>query len=423
MQSLLKPIILFCASFIVSEIKSQDSLRYFQPDSLRAVVSFLAADSLQGRANFSSSLEKAAIFIGTQFNNAALNYYPNTNSYYQPFIPSFFKPENNEQVTVEGKMQRSSSYFFYSSYQVVPTIYSNDFKIISFTDISYDAFIKAVNRALDTTSKPLLIIIPVKNKDWIKTFKDKQFSKPIHSLLIIADDKKSPLVTVDISDIARRRTLYNIVGVQQGKSLPDEVVLVTAHYDHIGVGVDSKDAIYNGANDNASGTAAMLSLANYFSAQQNNQRTIIFIAFAGEELGLLGSQHLASIINPKSVVAMFNLEMLGKVNPSGKKSLIITGNVPSRMHRIMNKYCKTIKIDTDNNTTEKLHMRSDHYPFALKGVPAYTFMCFTPGDKDYHQPSDEISRIDFKNFSDLVLGLLPGIEAIVSAKETPGKKR
>jgi Zn-dependent M28 family amino/carboxypeptidase len=290
-------------------------------------------------------------------------------------------------------------------------------------NFSPDSLLQIINAELDSVSKPLLVIIPSKYKSWITRLKAKQFSKPNHSLLIISIDEINPIVSVSINEEARNSMLFNVIGVVPGKTLPNEIVLISAHYDHVGLNIHGSDKVYNGANDNASGTAAMLSMARYFSGLQNNQRTIVFVAFAGEELGLLGSQHLASLVKPETIIAMINLEMLGKPNVLGKKSLLITGTGYSGLERIMRKYCKSIKINSDNNIEEKLFARSDHYPFALKGVPANTFMCFTPGDKDYHQPSDEISKIDFSNFSHLVEGLLPGIEAIISGKEKPKRIR
>ena len=85
----------------------------------------------------------------------------------------------------------------------------------------------------------------------------------------------------------------------------------------------------------------------------------------------------------------------------------------------MRKYCKPIRIFSDTNIKEKLFFRSDNYPFYLKKVPSHTFMCFSSNDNTYHKPSDEILTLDFINMSNLVEGLLLGIEAVAAGAETP----
>ena len=132
-------------------------------------------------------------------------------------------------------------------------------------------------------------------------------------------------------------TLYNVVAVLEGKSRPQEVVIFSAHYDHIGMERGSRDSIFNGANDNASGTTALLMLAHYFAAKKDNSRTLVFCAFAGEELGLKGSEHFVNKINSESVVAMINIEMIGARNAAAKNSFFLTGARHSNLERILRK--------------------------------------------------------------------------------------
>jgi acetylornithine deacetylase/succinyl-diaminopimelate desuccinylase-like protein len=110
----------------------------------------------------------------------------------------------------------------------------------------------------------------------------------------------------------------------------DTIIIFSAHYDHIGQGSDiffntnftSRDSIFNGADDNATGVAALLELAKYYAAKKNNQYILLFIAFSGEELGMLGSKYLSDHINSKLVKAVINLDMLGR--PIGEKCFIIS---------------------------------------------------------------------------------------------------
>ena len=114
-------------------------------------------------------------------------------------------------------------------------------------------------------------------------------------------------------------TTSNIIGVLEGKSKKDEFVIISAHYDHLGIRKKDGqlDSIYNGANDNASGVTGVLALASYFKAKNNNERTIVFIAFTAEEMGLVGSKHFGKNIDASKFVAGINLEMIGKTPSFG----------------------------------------------------------------------------------------------------------
>jgi Zn-dependent M28 family amino/carboxypeptidase len=129
-----------------------------------------------------------------------------------------------------------------------------------------------------------------------------------------------------------------VVGVLPGKTRKDEYVIFSAHYDHLGVGKPMNgDSIYNGANDDASGVTAVIMLAKYFKALGNNERTIVFAAFTGEEMGGLGSQYFSKQFEPDKVVAMFNIEMIGTESKWGKNSAYITGFEKTDMGRILQK--------------------------------------------------------------------------------------
>ncbi len=121
--------------------------------------------------------------------------------------------------------------------------------------------------------------------------------------------------------------LKNVVGILPGNSKKEEYVIFSGHYDHLGVGKANAagDSIYNGANDDAAGTTAVIVLANYFAKQKNNERTIIFAAFTGEESGGFGSNYFSQQFNPDQVMAMFNIEMIGTESKWGTNSAFITG--------------------------------------------------------------------------------------------------
>ena len=111
----------------------------------------------------------------------------------------------------------------------------------------------------------------------------------------------------------RGLSLFNVIGCIKGTEKKEELVIISAHYDHLGTKDNLEgDKIFNGANDNASGVAAVLALAEFFSKNKTNNRTIIFVAFTAEEMGLLGSRYFGKQVNPEEIIAGINIEMIGK---------------------------------------------------------------------------------------------------------------
>ena len=136
----------------------------------------------------------------------------------------------------------------------------------------------------------------------------------------------------------RGLSLFNVIGCIKGKEKKDEFVIISAHYDHLGTKDNLEgDKIFNGANDNASGVAAVLALAEFFSKNKINNRTILFVAFTAEEMGLLGSRYFGKQVNPEEIIAGINIEMIGKESPFGPKTAWITGFDRSSFGKIIQK--------------------------------------------------------------------------------------
>ena len=235
----------------------------------------------------------------------------------------------------------------------------------------------------------------------------------------------------------------NVVGAIQGRSKSDEVIIFSAHYDHIGTistypdrytggdaSVKRGDTIYNGANDDASGVSAVISLAKYFVQKNNNERTILFVAFAGEELGLLGSKYLTSMIKPDLIKAVINIEMIGRKNAHDNWPYM-TGPELSNLYPILNKrlYKEDAKkykrsfIDRDRFVNDNLFMRSDNYPFAQLGIPAHTIMATAPSDPYYHSVSDEASTLDYEFMSRVLKAISISCQGLVNGEDTPSRIR
>jgi len=216
---------------------------------------------------------------------------------------------------------------------------------------------------------------------------------------------------------------YNVIGVIEGKSLPNEYVIISAHYDHLGIDHKKEgDNIYNGANDNASGTTAVLALAEYFKKLDNNERSLIFVAFTAEEMGLIGSRYFGKNINPNDIVAGINIEMIGKESPYGKNTAWLTGFDRSDFGEIIQKTLSDTKykLFADPYPTQNLFFRSDNAALAKLGIPAHTFST-TPMEKDsnYHKVTDEYEVLDILTIKESIELIFKGILSIVQGEDTP----
>ena len=155
--------------------------------------------------------------------------------------------------------------------------------------------------------------------------------------------------------------LSNVVGMIAGNRT-DEYVVFSAHYDHIGIRPGGDDVIANGANDNASGTTAVIELARYFNSQSKPERTLLFVAFTAEESGGLGSRYFSEQLDPDNIVAMFNIEMIGKPAVSGPNTAWITGFERSSFGEILQRAVEDTQYEfyADPYPEQNLFFRSDN---------------------------------------------------------------
>ena len=218
-------------------------------------------------------------------------------------------------------------------------------------------------------------------------------------------------------------TSSNIIGVLEGKSKKDEIVIISAHYDHLGIRSKEGvlDSIYNGANDDASGVTGVLALAEYFK-KVGNERTIVFAAFTAEEMGLIGSTYFGKGIDASKFVAGINLEMIGKTPSFGQNTAWLTGFDRSDFGKIIQKNLvgTGYQLFPDPYKNYNLFFRSDNASLARLGVPSHTFST-TPidVDKDYHQASDEAETLNMTVITQTIQAVAKGTESIINGKDTP----
>ena len=222
----------------------------------------------------------------------------------------------------------------------------------------------------------------------------------------------------------RGQAANNVIGIIPGRSKPDEFVIFSAHYDHLGMEKEGVDKIYNGANDDASGTTAVIALAKYFKELNNNARTIIFVAFTGEEIGGYGSKFFSEKMNPDKVIAMFNIEMIGTDSKWGKNSAYITGFEKTDFGTILQQNLKGTNFNfyQDPYPEQQLFYRSDNARLAAQGVPAHTISTSKMDvEANYHKLTDEVSTLDLDNMTEIIKAIAISSQTIVNGVDTPSR--
>ena len=258
--------------------------------------------------------------------------------------------------------------------------------------------------------------------------------------------------TDEKGNVTRTVESYNVIGILEGTDavLKNEAIVIGAHYDHLGKGgqgslaVNSTE-IHHGADDNASGVAGVLELARDFAKERKNKRTLIFIAFGGEEEGLIGSKFYVNdpVFPLEKTVAMINMDMIGRLREnkltiggigtaSEWKSLVETKNsIGSGGFEVNGKEQPITKVETKSPQTGKIITEtnypnftlqisedgfgpSDHSSFYGKQIPVLFF--FTGAHEDYHKPSDTADKINFGGMKQ-VLSLVEAIIKTVDANE------
>ena len=199
--------------------------------------------------------------------------------------------------------------------------------------------------------------------------------------------------------------------------------MFSGHYDHIGILQPvNGDSIANGADDDASGTTAVVSLARYFRKVGPQERTLVFAAFTAEEIGGFGSVHFSGQLNPDKVVAMFNIEMIGKESKFGRNAAFITGYEKSDFGQILQRNLSgtPFKFHPDPYPDQDLFYRSDNATLARLGVPAHTISTDQiDTDKLYHSVDDEFYSMDIGNVVATIRAIALSARGIVSGEETP----
>jgi Zn-dependent M28 family amino/carboxypeptidase len=215
---------------------------------------------------------------------------------------------------------------------------------------------------------------------------------------------------------------WNVIGKLTGTdpAQQHDVILLTAHLDHLGIGRAVRgDAIYNGADDDASGTTAVLELARALAAQPKPRRTVIFALFGSEEKGGLGSVYFRAHppVPLKDIAAYLEFEMIGCPDPAvARHTLWLTGWNRTDLGPELAKH--GAHLVADPHPAEHFFRRSDNYVFAKKGVIAQTVSSYGL-HPDYHQPSDDLAHIDFQHMDEAIESMLAPIIWLANSDFVP----
>lgn len=239
-------------------------------------------------------------------------------------------------------------------------------------------------------------------------------NKKIRSIKSKIDKKGKPQafnvktsLTINVARATKQLTAENVLGYIEGSDLKDELVVVSAHYDHLGI---HDGVVFNGADDDGSGTVAVLEMAEAFAKAKKEghgpRRSMLFLTVSGEEKGLLGSKYYTD--NPvyplARTVADLNIDMIGRVDDKHLNNpdyiyLIGSDKLSSELHMIneyANKTYSNLELDyTYNDVKDKnrFYYRSDHYNFAKNNIPVIFY--FNGVHADYHKETDEVEKINF----------------------------
>ncbi len=274
----------------------------------------------------------------------------------------------------------------------------------------YNTFPDKIRIALERKAAGILFVTPSDEDDTLMSFGVLRVTpkeipiifvkrRALERLGISLDEPSFASASGETELIPVRDTGYNVIGLLRGSS--DTTIILGAHYDHLGWGgpasryTGSKPAIHYGADDNGSGTAALLELASQF-AQAPHQHSLLFAAFSGEEAGILGSGHYAKhwTVDSSKVRMMLNMDMIGRLKDQ-HSGLAIFGTGTAAEFK---PFFDSLKVDGMRlSFLEPGTGPSDHMPFYHSGIPVLHF--FTGAHEDYHKPSDTPDKIDYDGLS------------------------
>ncbi len=416
-------LVLLAQTTVAQKLKKKDKVVF---TNLQKHVSFLADDKLEGRRTGTNGEKLAYEYISSEFTKAGLTAKGDNNTYLQAFEVNEGKEVNKPtHLIIDGNdLQLDKDYFPFvfspnKSVEAATAIALPERGTLHFWNLNevleenknnphfdlQDALKTKVTSATEKGATGLIVYnTSTINDDFKFEAKAKTETVAIPVVYVQKDivNKffKDETVTHDIKikiDIGNKvRTGHNVIGyIDNGAA---NTIIIGAHYDHLGFGEDHNSlftgttpAIHNGADDNASGTSAMIEVSKLIKAANLKKYNYLFIAFSGEELGLYGSKYFTehSTINLSTANYMINLDMVGRLNDSTRGLNIGGYGTSPTWGEMLNAKDNYFTIKFDSSGTGP----SDHTSFYRKDIPVLFF--FTGVHGDYHKPSDDADKINY----------------------------
>lgn len=416
-------LVLLAQTTVAQKLKKKDKVVF---TNLQKHISFLADDKLEGRRTGTKGEKLAYEYISSEFSKAGLTAKGFNNTYLQAFEVNEGKEVNKPtHLIIDGNdLQLDKDYFPFvfspnKSVEAATAIALPERGTIHFWNLNevleenknnphfdvQDALKTKISSATEKGATGLIVYnTSTINDDFKFEAKAKTETTTIPVVYVQKDIAnkffKDETVTHDIKikiDIGNKvRTGHNVIGYIDNGAV--NTIIIGAHYDHLGFGEDHNSlftgttpAIHNGADDNASGTSAMIEVSKLIKAANLKKYNYLFIAFSGEELGLYGSKYFTehSTINLSTANYMINLDMVGRLNDSTRGLNIGGYGTSPTWGEMLNAKDNYFAIKFDSSGTGP----SDHTSFYRKDIPVLFF--FTGVHSDYHKPSDDADKINY----------------------------
>jgi aminopeptidase YwaD len=429
-----------------------------KPEWVRAHEDFLASDALQGRGSATRDEHIAAAYIGSRFEAYGLQPATGMKDYVQAV--ELVKPDLDGKSTLNTantSFQEGTDYELLMSsgesasgplqklaLTDVGNVKVNPGAVVLLTGTS-DAGARMLGVARSITGSGARVVLFAKSPAAQQIFQQQfggktrifvrlkgsageSMSNPINIVALTADvmNKLSAINEGETITLALHRTptpqrfTYNALGWLPGRDPASGTILLTAHLDHLGIGKPKNgDAIYNGADDDAAGTTAVLELAHALASGPKLKRSVLFVCFGSEEQGGFGADFFRSHppVPLPQIIANLEFEMIGAQDPKMPKgTLLLTGWERSNLGPTLAQH--GAKLGPDPYPEQEFFRRSDNYALALKGVVAHTAAGWgTP--PYYHQPDDDLAHLDFNFMTEAIQSLIEPVRWLANSDFKP----
>ena len=425
-----KLLLLSCLAALSAQAQTKTAV---SAATVERVLTTLAADEMEGRGTGQPGSLRAADFLAAEFQRIGLQPLPGQTSFMQEFPAYQTKPQ--AATAVLNGQPVAPAHVLVLSGQPTLTWTSQDAQPPTVVRIGPGREERGKLGALLNPTANTLAIVDTAQARFFEQLAGYvrpgiTSAEPLGSystVMVLSAQPAGAVPSYRVSATTNLKTmqLRNVAGLLPGQDpkRAKEYVLFSGHYDHLGILKPvAGDSIANGADDDASGTTAVVALAEYFKKQKTNARPLIFVAFAAEEVGGFGSKYFSKQLNPQELVAMFNIEMIGKPAKFGPNTAFITGYEKSDFGQLLQANLKgsPFKFEPDPYPEQNLFYRSDNATLARLGVPAHTISTDQiPTDKLYHSVDDEVGSLDIRNMTAVISAIARSAGGIVAGRQTP----